>query len=312
VKYLIPNRRFIVSLIGTNPLPAFITILKNYHENTKIFLIYTEYSESNVGSKIIAENLKVVLEEKIPGIDVSLMKCDKSNTRIINGCIKDLLKCIETLMDENKCELILDYTSGTKAMSAIFAEKVLHADIENLSTYISYVDDNQNVILEDTKLIGKSSIVLVRDAVRNMDVSIEDVVRIHGYKISNPVKENMDENNIRHIDGPIVFENNIGNRISADEVYLIDCKIAVCFKSRYFGMKERVGKLKMELFEYKDKAEKLGGNRSIILYKSDCDEGKKGLLLRYLKRDYEFEMDKRLFFVNEDESFKDRIKRMYV
>lgn len=312
MKDLTPDRRLIASLIGTNPLPSFITILKNYHENARIFLIYTEYSKSNIGSRVVAENLKSVLERKLPGIDISLMKCDKSDTRNIVGCINDLFKYIKTSMDGNKCELILDYTSGTKAMSAIFAEKVLYAGIENLITYISYVDDNQNAILEDTNLVGESRIVQIRDVLRDMDISIEDVVEIHGYRLSNPVREGMDDNNIRYIDGPIVFENNNGNRISADEVYLIDCKIAVCFKSRYLGMKERVGKLKMELFEYKDKAEKLGGNRSIILYKSDCDEGKKGLLLRYLKRDYEFEMDKRLFFVNEDESFKDRIKRMYV
>lgn len=309
-----PNRRFIVSLIGTNPLPAFITILKNCHENTKLYLVHTEYSRNNIGSRIVAENLKRVLEKKLPGIDIDLVECDKSDTRKIIGCINNLFNCIEESMGGSRGELILDYTSGTKAMSAIFAEKVLYANVENLNKYVSYVDDNQNIIMEDTNLVGESKAVQIRDVVRNLDISIEDVAEIHGYRLKKSMRECMDENNIRYIDGAdsIVFVNNNGNSITADEVYLIDCKLAVCFKSKYLGKNEGIGRLKMELFEFKDKAEKLGGNRSIILYQSDCSDEEKKLLSRYLKRDYEFEMEKRLYFVDKYESFRDRVKNVYL
>lgn len=311
---MIPIKKYIVCLVGTNPLPAFITILKNYKVGTKVLLVHTEGSVNNIGSKVIAQNLKKVLEEKFQGIDIELLECDKSNMKKIDSFVNRLFRNIKkSIGDDCKAELLLDYTSGTKAMSAVISERVINSNIDGISTRISYVDDNQNIVLEDEGVGGESRIYQIRDVIKNCQISIKEVVNIYGYKIKEPIEEKIYEKDIKYLFSkePIMFYNDIGNSIYIDEVYLLDGKLALCFKSKYLGEREKVGKLKLELFEFKDKAEKLGGSRSIIVYQTDCSEVDERKLRKYLKRDYEFEMERRLEFVKENETFRDKILGIY-
>lgn len=57
---------YIVSLVGKNPMPSFITALNYLECNPKIFLVHTEKSEGkeNIGTKRVAENIKEVLMKK--------------------------------------------------------------------------------------------------------------------------------------------------------------------------------------------------------------------------------------------------------
>ncbi len=314
---LIFNKKLVVSLIGINPLPAFITILNNYDADTELFLVYTEASQDNFGSKAVAENLKKVIEERINGINITLLKCDKSDNRKINGCINNLFNSIKNRMKkDDRVKLLLDYTSGTKAMSAVFAERVLNVNIEGLTTVISYVDDNQNVILEDSNTVGMSRFVRIRDAVKNLDISIGDVARIHGYKLEKKVKESVDDNGIRYIDSSdsAAFINDNGNRIIVNKVYLLDVKLVLGFESKYINKKEsdnKLNKLKMELFEFKDKAEKLGGSRSIIIYKCRCSNKDGETLKKDIRSAYEYEMNRRFSIIPHDQQFVNEVKNIY-
>ena len=61
----------------------------------------------------------------------------------------------------------------------------------------------------------------------------------------------------------------------------------------------------MELFWLKDVAEKLGGSRSGMVYRCDCDDNTKEGLKDDLRRDYEFDIKKRLKILDIDTSFAD-------
>ncbi|HHW70908.1 MAG TPA: hypothetical protein GX392_06190 [Clostridiales bacterium] len=304
-----------ISLIGTNPLPAFITLLKNSNKDTNIYLVHTKASRTNIGSEKVAKNLKEVVEERIPGANISLIPCDKSDAKDINQCINRLLKDIKKSMEKNKTyTLLLDYSSGTKAMSALFAERIFNANIEGLITIISYVDDNQKRILEDSKFVGKDRAPEIKNVVNNLDLSIEDITRIHGYRLEKELEEKIYKENIKYLESEnqIVFINKNGSRTCVDEVYLLNGRLLLCFESKYLKKDEGSGVLKMELFEIKDKADKLGGSRSGIIYKYNSNKCKEETLRKDVKSAYEFEMEDRLEFISADSSFKERIEDIYI
>lgn len=317
-----------ISIIGTNPLPAYITLLKNCNENTNIYLVHTTESKINFGTKKVAENLKEVLEEKIPNIRVNLVSCDKSNVDDISKSINRILRDIKNNMREkDSYRLLLDYTGGTKAMAALFAEKVYIDKTEGLIPIISYVYDvdNTRVILEDSRFIVESGSYDLKDIVNKLNISIEEITRIHGYWLEQKLEEKVYRDNIAYLksSGPIVFTNERGAKLQVDEVHLLNGRLLLCFESKYLKEGAKKKKLKMELFEFKDIANKLGGDKSMILYKCKFSENKnmcrdehrekqKNLLMKDLKASYEFDMEYRLKFVSPDTSFKDEVTKMYI
>lgn len=308
------NADYYISLIGTNPLPAFITLLKNCDNNTIIYLVHTTESRNNFGSKKVAENLKGIIEKRIPEVNINLVPCDKSNIKDINKCISKLVNNIKKSIRENQnARLVLDYSSGTKVMSALFAERIFNIDIEGLTTIISYVDDNQGKILEDSKFVDDRALE-IKNVVNRFDISIEEITKIHGYKLEKKVEEKVYKKNIKYLksESSIVFINENGTRICVDKVYLLNGRLLLCFKSKYLGEGKKTGVLKMELFEFKDRADKLGGNRSVIIYRSDCDKDKEEILKKDIKRAYEFEMKNRIEFVSMDSNFVEKVKDIYI
>lgn len=314
---------YCISLIGTNPLPVFITILKNCNKNTNIYLVHTTESRINFGSKIMAENLKKVVEEKIAGANVNLIPCDKSNTKNITECITELIRDIKNSIKENQnYKLILDYTGGTKVMSALFAERIYNLNTEGLTFVISYVDDNQKKIFEDSRFVDENRVFEIKNVANKLNMSIEEITRIHGYKLERRSREKVYKGNVKYLEilnsehsensGPIVFINEDGVEILVNEVYLLNGRLIFGFESKYLGENKKKSTLKKELFELKDKANKLGGDRSGILYKCDYDKEKERDLRKDLRGAYEFEMEKRLEFIFDDNSFKDRIEQIYI
>ena len=304
---------YFISLIGTNPLPVLITVLKNCNKDTKIFLVHTVKSENNIGTEKVAHNLANVIFERIPEVDIKFLPCDKSDTRKIESCVNQLIEDIQKEELEHKKRLVLDYSSGTKAMTAIFTERLFNTKIYNLDIIISYVDDNTGQILEDSNNIVENKRFSTKDIANNLNLSIEEIVKIHGYNFNNPeLKEKVLKGNIKYIESkePIIFINDMGNKISVDGIYLLNGRMIICFESQYKG--EGKAKYKFELFQIKDISDKLGGNRSGIIYKSDCDEGMVSNLEKDLKRSYEYEMEERLNFIYINETFEEQIKKKYL
>jgi len=306
---------YIISLIGTNPLPAFISILKYSGKNTKIILVHTPHLyDSVIGTEKVAENLAKVLKEKNKDFNISFYSCDKSDPKKINNSLNEIIDKIENDVSinntyQNKKKLVLDYTSGTKPMSAIFYSKIYNLDNENIETYVSYVDDNNEEILISSKMEGFKRF-LVRDVFLNYDIHIEDITKIHGYDLKNHnlklkifnsgTKLLKTENNER-----IELINDNGRKIYIDAIALSNGKLIVFYTSKI----EKSGKneYKYELFALKDVARKLGGDRSRIVYQSNCAESIRKILLKDIKRDYEYDIDKRAKLIGMDETFEDFI-----
>jgi len=178
---------YIVSLVGKNPMPSFITVLNYLGYKPKIFLVHTEKSEKNIGTKKVAENIKKVLMEKNNQLTIELIECDKSNSKEIDDIVNSIIKSIkedvlENKKDEGEIILLLDYSGGTKAMSAVFYERIINFKDNIIRTIVSYVDD------KIIKLYSKSKDVKslkIEDVFEGESFLIKDIVRLHGYKIKN-------------------------------------------------------------------------------------------------------------------------------
>ncbi|SNX52848.1 hypothetical protein [Thermoanaerobacterium sp. RBIITD] len=300
------NADYLISLIGTNPLPAFITILKNADKNTKIKLVYTKPTRNNISSKKIAENLSKVVVEKIPKISVEFVECDKSNTKKIQKCIKDVIDSIKKDAGYGGYarKVILDYSSGTKVMSALFTERFANLKEDILAVTISYVDDDDKQIFEYSYK-DKDKKFPIKEIVNRFDLSVEDITRIHGYSRSSKSQEEILNGKVKYIKNPEFISSKNGLPINVDEVYILDGRLIMCFKSKYENKNK--SEYKMELFKIKDISDKLGGSKSEIIYQSDCNGETVMRLKKDIKSDYEYEMDERASFINLNESFVEKI-----
>lgn len=306
---------YIISLVGTNPLPAFISILKYSDVNTKIVLVHTPCLDDHIiGTEKIAKNLANVLKEKNKDFNISFYSCDKSDPKKIENFLNGIIKQIEndTLVNNTrykKKKLVLDYTSGTKPMSAIFYSKVYNIYNENIETYVSYVNDNDGEILMSSKSEGFRRF-FVKDMFQKYDVHIEDITKMHGYDIKNQNVKlkifNRGTKLLRAADNEqLKLINENGREIDVDALALSNGRLIIFYISK---VKERGKKeYKYELFALKDVAKKLGGDRSKIVYQSNCDESLREALLKDIKRDYEHDMNKRVKFIGLDESFENFI-----
>ncbi|MDI6604245.1 MAG: hypothetical protein QME35_03760 [Thermoanaerobacteraceae bacterium] len=310
-----PYADYLICLIGTNPLPAFITILKNADKDTKIKLVYTEATENNIGSKNVAENLSEVVKEKISGINIEFIECDKSDTKKIENCAANLIDAIKKdIADGISCDrkrIVLDYSSGTKVMSALFTERFINLKDSIFTVTISYIgDDDKKIFIYNQEDSGES--IYIKKVLNKFNLSIEDITRIHGYSLKdkNSQEKSLENTNdkVKYLLNP-EFISSKETRIKVDEIYLLNGRLILCFKSKNKNNKKT--EYKRELFRFKDIADKLSGNRSEIIYKCNCDEEMIYKLKKDIKSDYEYEIERRITFINENESFQDMVIKKY-
>lgn len=303
-----PYADYLISLIGTNPLPAFITILKNADKDTKIKLIYTKATENNIGSKNVAENLSKVVGKKISEINIKFIECDKSDTKKIENCVTGLINSIkEEITDGIRKNIVLDYSSGTKVMSALFTERFINLKDDMFTVSISYIgDDDKKIFIYNQEDSGES--IYIKDILNKFNLSIEDITRIHGYSLKdkNSQEKSLENTNdkVKYLLNP-EFISSKETRIKVDEIYLLNGRLILCFKSKNKNNKKT--EYKRELFRFKDFADKLGGNRSEIIYKCNCDKEMIYKLKKDIKSDYEYEMERRITFINENKSSQDMV-----
>ena len=312
---------YFISLIGANPLPCFYSALQYCDDNTIIYLVYTKKAAANIGTKILADNVKSKIKGKIGYDNVELIECDKSDPNEINKTINEILGKIYKNKNKKDPEniyvsnLVLDYTSGTKVMSALFYNRFSNIGNENIKVVRVYLEDDDtgtNSRFIKTSVDGYATFDFLRDTLENFDIDVEDVVEIHGYKLSEKYNSNKGKtasgSNVNSVwpdnqSNKLSFKSPNGNIVEIDATFLINGTLYVCFDSRYRG--EKKSTYKMELFWLKDVAEKLGGSRSGMVYRCDCDDNTKEGLKDDLRRDYEFDIKKRLKILDIDTSFAD-------
>jgi len=166
---------YLILLVGKNPSPDFISALTYYKEESKLFLVYTRRTEKVISTFNVAKNLENSIKNIFKKASIEKIEIDKNNIEEINKSIKkDIFSKIE--LNDNK-NIILDFTGGTKIVSAIFNSRF--SELNNKNVYFSYVSEKNNEIsLFDYRgeRVGRKPNVKIAD---KYNVSVNDLLSIH-------------------------------------------------------------------------------------------------------------------------------------
>lgn len=178
----------LVLLIGTNPLPNYVVaefFLKNNLNLKNVFLIHSEETKFQEGTKQQAENLEKVLqpllEEK--GLNFPLMKIGLSDVGNAAKTIQELTKKFAPLLESAKGlnRIHLNYTGGTKVM-CVHVYRFLETRLNDLlksrvHCNFSYFDGRTFKIVDDMKE------AYISDDLRHItQITFDEIIRMHGFK----------------------------------------------------------------------------------------------------------------------------------
>ncbi|MFX0548664.1 hypothetical protein ACOAKC_04945 [Hathewaya histolytica] len=265
------NIDYYIALVGTNPLPNYISALNFCSEDTVVYLVYTNKKEKIISSKVLAEGIKEEIEKKKHCKNINLQPCDKSEFKEVKKIAKKVFQDIknqENFEDtgDNEKNIVLDYTGGTKIMSAIFYDKFKEFESEcnyKFNIKFSYVDNSKRKILYEN--YGDIERSKFEDIAKENNVTIEDIFSLHGYSVETG-KEELWQDGIRvygNDENKLIFKNNREGKVDVGKLYLKDftlCAYKVSDKSSK-------DKCKHEMFILKDDVEKLGGSEACMIYK---------------------------------------------
>lgn len=166
-------------LVGTNPLPDFVVaeyLLNNNSSLREIFLLYSEETQLQRGTKAYADNLQKILMEhhgeknlifhEIPLADIS------SAQEIERDLKKKLAKKLKTASSVH-----LNYTGGTKAMGIhVYRWFEGYSKETNITATFSYLDARTFQIVTDSE--GR-----ITDDLRNhVKLNLNELLTLHGFK----------------------------------------------------------------------------------------------------------------------------------
>jgi len=174
----------LVLLVGTNPVPNYVLakyFLKSNPNLKKIWLVHSETRDDigQEGTDWLAKDIKEVLTNEFQG-EVNFNFCslrDVSSAKEIERNIKQ--KLVEKLTQDAKIHL--DYTGGTKVMS-VHIHRVLNEKLKNKVSF-SYLDVRTFCLKDDKR--GK----VTNDLRKEIDISLENLMKLHGYKREKPQKD---------------------------------------------------------------------------------------------------------------------------
>lgn len=186
---MIYNFTDLILLVGTNPLPNYVTakyFLNNNLELKQIWLIFSERNNNQEGTKELAESIKNILLSEYQSNGLTFQLTGLSDIGSSNTICSDLANKMKISADT---VLHFNYTGGTKAM-AVHAYCFLKEKYGRIS--FSYLDGREYVLKEDNHGI-------ISDDLRDeIGISLEKLIDLHGYKKYNskPHKIQGDKNNL--------------------------------------------------------------------------------------------------------------------
>lgn len=171
----------LVLLIGTNPLPNYVAakhFLINNDNLKRIWLIYSEERKDlgQSGTGELADNISDVLKQEFSqrGIDFQKVAIGHvgSAIYIYNDMETKFFSRIKELNDVNGIHL--NYTGGTKAM-VVHVYRYLEDKYINKASF-SYLDGRK------CKLIWDNNKIISEDLRKEVFLSIESLIKLHGYE----------------------------------------------------------------------------------------------------------------------------------
>ena len=163
----------LVLLVGTNPLPNYV-VAKYFCSNNKnlrrIWLLYSEKTAFEEGTKQYAEDIEAVLKKEIKP-DIQIEKSPLSD--ISRDCIimRNLDDQLLQGIDRNS-KVHLNYTGGTKSM-AVHVYRFLEKNLNNRFS-ASYLDARNYCIVFDNRIEKDTD-----DLRGNIKISWDDLFQLH-------------------------------------------------------------------------------------------------------------------------------------
>lgn len=165
----------LVLLVGTNPLPNYVVIkyfLKHNEKMERVWFVYSEKTNSQVGTEKYADNIKEVIENEITNNTLDFKKVLLRNVGSADAIKQDLKKNFKERALKRSI-FHLNYTGGTKSMSVqtynFFKKKYD-------SSSFSYLDSR------DFKLEGdESKDFVTKDLRHEIGLSLISLINLHGY-----------------------------------------------------------------------------------------------------------------------------------
>lgn len=166
------SKKYLVLLVGTNPLPIAVSALYFGNKISEIKLLYSETNKKveQKSTKNFADNIETLLRDK--GFKGKIDKNSFSDIGNPNYIRQDIDNVFKTIAKE-PTEIILDYTGGTKAMSVNVYDKLKELFTDKFSSV--YVDARTFKMVDDK---GRG----IEDLRDKMALSIDEIASLHGYK----------------------------------------------------------------------------------------------------------------------------------
>lgn len=170
----------LILLVGTNPLPNYVTakyFLKNNEKLEKIWLVHSEqnFEARQESTKDLADSIKKVLKDELEKEGPNKKKInlvslsDISSAKEIEKNIKE--KLIKKIRGEGG-SIHLNYTGGTKSM-AVHSYRTIEKEKVGKCSF-SYLDAQASALKDDRK--G----ALTEDLRKEIKISLTDLVKMHG------------------------------------------------------------------------------------------------------------------------------------
>jgi len=171
---LTPNLQFttLLILVGTNPLPCYVSLKYYLIKNQNLRNVYLICSEKNsennqAGTDKFAENIKELANSEI----VKIVRI--KNSENYNNIVSILNKELKISVFE---DVMLDFTGGTKVMG-IATNKFLNSI--KVNTLLSYLSS------KSFKLIGENGDFLTDDLRNEISITLEQLITLHNFRWKN-------------------------------------------------------------------------------------------------------------------------------
>lgn len=161
------NRKYLVLIIGTNPLPNFVVakFFKIHDNYTDLIMICSEETNRQEGTEKYALKIKELLD--IP-IDIIRIR-DISNQREIEESLDDFFK-------NPNCQINLNFTGGTKTLS-VYSYNFLKSKFGN-NFKASYLDArNFKIVFDDGHITPKDDLRSI------IKLDIKTILELHLYNL---------------------------------------------------------------------------------------------------------------------------------
>jgi len=225
-------------LVGTNPLPNFVTAEYFLTTNTSlktIILIYSEDNQKQSGTKKYADNLQELLKSR-HGDKLAIKKVhlsDVGNAEKIQSDLKQLKEYLETSNSVH-----FNYTGGTKAMGIhVYRWLEQYANNNNIRISFSYLDARKFCIVSDSGEISE-------DLREKVSLSIDEIIKLHGFERKNHPQNNIFKNAVEKFK-EMIKENRINDYFDSYKGFFRDEKNDLIIKTN--KMREKIQKLKEEI-----------------------------------------------------------------